>query len=85
MAFEPGRLFGTRFAAGGFQRALREIDFLFAAPTVMDPVEFVGKYFIFDAAVGAFAGEGAEVFELFESRAMLRCGGHESSSLAKKC
>jgi hypothetical protein len=61
-----------------FQGTLGEIDFFSAGAASVNPVEFIGKNFLFLAALRAGAGKGLQVLELFVSRTMLRCG-HDAS------
>jgi hypothetical protein len=59
-----------RSLSGGFQFTLGEINELSAAGAPVFLVEFIGKDFLFLAAIGAFAYKGFQVLETFQSRAM---------------
>jgi len=58
------------------QGALGKINRLAAFFALVGLVELVGKNLHLLIALGAFADEGLEVFELLETRAMLGSGCH---------
>ena len=62
---------GVRSACSPYG-AFRKIDFLLASSAGMFPVKLVRKDLEGLSTVGAFAGEGCEVFKLFKTRAMQR-------------